>query len=50
VSVLSRDEWSEIASLVSGTWWKIQEIISVLSMLEIKGVVSQQEPGKYILT
>ena len=49
VSVLSRDEWTEIKLLVQGTWWKIQEIISVLSMLEIKGVVGQDEPGKYIL-
>lgn len=49
VSVLSRDEWSEISSLVQWTWWKIQEIISVLSMLEIKWIVGQQEPGKYIL-
>ncbi|MFA7298628.1 MAG: DNA-protecting protein DprA [Candidatus Absconditabacterales bacterium] len=49
VSVLSRDEGREIQPLVQGTGWKIQEIISVLSMLEIKGVVGQEVPGKYIL-
>ncbi|MCX6824457.1 MAG: DNA-protecting protein DprA [candidate division SR1 bacterium] len=49
VSVLSRDESTEVMSLVQGTGWKIQEIISILSILEIKGVVNQQEPGKYIL-
>ncbi len=49
VSVLSRDEWMEISSLVQWMWWKIQEIVSVVSLLEIKWVVGQQEPGKYIL-
>lgn len=49
VSVLSRDHGTEISTLVHETWWDIQEIISLLTMLEIKGVVGQGEPGKYIL-
>ena len=49
VSCLSRDQGVAIQSLVHSTWMDIQESISLLTMLEIKGVVSQQEPGKYRL-
>ena len=49
VSVLSRDQWIEIQQLVSTTWFDIQEIISSLTILEIKGIVGQETPGKYML-
>lgn len=49
ISVLSRDQWSDIQSLVQRTWTDIQDIIQVVTMLEIKGLVSQDEPGKYVL-
>ena len=49
VSCLSRDQGVTIHTLVQGTWMDIQESISLLTMLEIKGVVSQDEPGKYRL-
>ncbi len=49
ISLLSRDQWSDIQSLVQRSWADIQESISLLTMLEIKGLVSQNEPGKYVL-
>lgn len=49
LSRLSRDQWIEIYPLIDKTWWDIQEIISLLSILEVKGVVGQCEPGKYVL-
>lgn len=49
VSWLSRDQGVAIHSLIQSTWMDIQESISLLTMLEIKGVVGQEEPGKYIL-
>lgn len=49
LSNLSRDQWIEIYPLIDKTWWDIQEIISLLTMLEVKGVVGQEVPGRYVL-
>ncbi len=49
LSVLSRNQWVEIQSLVQATWADIQDIIQLLTMLEIKWLVYQEGPGKYVL-
>jgi len=49
LSVLSRDQWVEIASLMQTTGADLQEIIQLLTMLEIKWLVVQEVPGKYCL-
>lgn len=49
LSALSRDQWKAIQELVQITWMDIQESIQLLTMLEIKWLVGQDAPGKYIL-
>lgn len=49
LSILSRDQGQNIESIVQVLWADIQESITLLTMLEIKGLVSQEEPGKYVL-
>lgn len=49
LSVLSRDQWVAIQELVQTNKFAIQEIIQMLTMLEIKGLVCQEAPGKYVL-
>jgi DNA processing protein len=47
ISVLSHDQWTEIHSLIQETWADIQELIQLLTLLEIKGLVVQDVPGRY---
>jgi len=49
LSIFSRDYGVEMQDLVDATGGDIQGVIEVLTMLEIKGVVSQEVPGKYVL-
>ncbi|MFA6255711.1 MAG: DNA-protecting protein DprA [Candidatus Absconditabacterales bacterium] len=49
LSALSRDQGRELQNLVQTTGVNIQEIIPLLTMLEIKGLVAQDVPGRYIL-
>jgi hypothetical protein len=49
LSFLSRDNWKEIQEIILRTWGDIQDIIQLLTMLEIKWLVSHDTPGKYIL-
>jgi hypothetical protein len=46
---LSHDQGTYIQDIAIATWWVLEESISLITMLEIKGLVSQHEPGKYIL-
>ena len=46
---LSHDQGTHIQDIAIATWWVLEESISLITMLEIKGLVSQYEPGKYIL-
>lgn len=49
LSVLSHDQWREIQEILCKTWGDVQDIIQLLTILEIKWLVSQDMPGKYIL-
>lgn len=49
LSILSRDQGQNLQSIVQTIWGDIQESITLLTMLEIKWLVSQEEPGKYVL-
>ena len=49
IPVLSHDQGVEIISLVQSTWLALEDVIQLLTMLEIKWVVRQDEPGKYVL-
>lgn len=49
VSMLSYDQSIEIGQLLQMTWFDIQQCNSILSLLEIKGIVTQEVPGRYIL-
>jgi len=49
LSVLSRDHGREIQEIISQTWENVQDIIQLLTMLELKGLVSQDVPGRYKL-
>ncbi|EKD24728.1 MAG: hypothetical protein ACD_80C00167G0026 [uncultured bacterium (gcode 4)] len=47
LSILSREQGVEVQSLLQSTGTDIQEIIQLLTMLEIKGLVMQECPGRY---
>ncbi len=49
VTLLSRNQWREMQEIISTTWLDIQESIQVLTMLEIKELVYQDIPGRYML-
>jgi hypothetical protein len=47
--MLSHDHGNSLQILVSATWTDVDELIQLLTMLEIKGVVAQESPGEYVL-
>ena len=49
VSLLSHDQGVELPSLVTMSGSDIDQLVQLLTMLEIKGVVAQERPGEYIL-
>ena len=49
VSVFSRDRGSSIQELVNTTGFSVEELIQLLTMLEIKGVIQQASPGEYVV-
>ena len=49
IQLFSHDEWIDIQSLIKTTWSDLQHIIQLLTMLEIKWIIMQDIPGRYIL-
>lgn len=50
LSVLSHDEGVEVTALLQTLWETLPKIIQLLTMLEIKGCVRQERPGRYLLS
>jgi len=49
LSLLSHDHGNSLQTLISSTWADVEDLIQLLTMLEIKGVVAQESPGEYVL-
>lgn len=49
VSLLSHDQGVALPLLVSMSGSDIDELVQLLTMLEIKGIIAQESPGEYVL-
>ncbi len=49
LSGFSHDQWYSLQTLMSTTSLPLDDLIQLLTMLEIKGAIAQDRPGEYIL-